>query len=304
MLDLHLLQTLKLSVINIDFCQLDRSWHYSNVRGPFSRLYLITGGEGYVYHHNQKYHLKPGKMHLIPGFTLGSYHCDDYLEQYYIHFSNEMDGWLEIFVEQQCDYHIDAIDLDYMLFKRLLELNPAKALLETDPEKYDRKKHLIRSQQPEGYSSAADYLESIGILKQLLARFFRGKIKPSDDEKTQQLRRFRNVIRYINDNLHEIISVEYLSHIACLNSDYFSKLFKKVMGVAPIEYVNRKRIEKVQLLLVTTNYNLDKIALEAGYRNLSYFSRQFKKYSGMTPGKYRRVNFGPLAPLAQKSSPS
>lgn len=106
-------------------------------------MHLITGGEGYVYHHNQQYHLKAGKIHLIPGFTLGSYHCDDYLEQYYIHFSNEMDGWMEIFVDQQCDYHIDAIDLDY--------------------------------------------LESIGILKQLLSRFFRGGKRPPDDEKTQQL---------------------------------------------------------------------------------------------------------------------
>lgn len=291
MLDTKLLQTLRLSLINMEFCRLDHSWHYNNVMGPTSRLYLITAGEGYVYHHHQKYILSAGKMHLVPAFTLSSYHCDSFLEQYYVHFFNEMDGWMEIFVDQECEYQIDAIPQDYVLFQRLMELNPNKALPDYDPKKYEKHRHLVQYLQPVQNQNAADFLESNGILQQLLSRFLRGPGQPPDDEKTRQLRRLRNILRYINDHLREKIPLEQLAHMIFLNPDYFSRLFTKIIGVRPVEYINRKRIEKAQLLLLTTQDSQEKIAWDVGFSDLSYFCRQFKKYTNMSPGRYRRHQF-------------
>ena len=53
----------------------------------------------------------------------------------------------------------------------------------------------------------------------------------------------------------------------------------------------RKRIEKAQLLLLTTHDSQEKIAWDVGFSDLSYFCRQFKKYTQMSPGRYRRHQF-------------
>lgn len=287
MLDKRALQILKLALINIERCKLDRSWHYTNVRGPFTRLYLITAGEGYVYHHNRKYLLRPGILHLIPGFTLGSYHCDIYLEQYYLHFYNELDGLSEIFLDRWCEYEVEAISRDYDLFARLLELNPNTALPNYDPEKYDKPRQFLRAHTPDSQQSPADYLESLGIMKQLLARFLRTTEQSNDDEHSQQLYRFRHVINYIHNNLHKKITVEQLAEKMYLNSDYFSRLFEQIIGIRPVEYINQKRLEKAQLLLATTEMSQEYIARQAGFNTIHYFSRQFKKHLSLTPGEYR-----------------
>jgi len=62
------------------------------------------------------------------------------------------------------------------------------------------------------------------------------------------------------------------------------------MGMRPIDYINRKRIENAQLQLVATNDLIEKIAIEVGIDNFSYFNRMFKKYSCSTPGEYRRLH--------------
>jgi len=62
------------------------------------------------------------------------------------------------------------------------------------------------------------------------------------------------------------------------------------MGIRPLEYINRKRIEEAQMLLVTSNDPVEKIALETGIDNFSWFCRLFKKYTCSTPGEYRRLH--------------
>jgi AraC-like DNA-binding protein len=58
-----------------------------------------------------------------------------------------------------------------------------------------------------------------------------------------------------------------------------------------VEFIQRKRIEKAQQLLITTKYSLDKIAELSGLNNASYLSRLFKRFTGMSPGKYRQTGF-------------
>ncbi|MGD1946437.1 MAG: helix-turn-helix domain-containing protein [Croceivirga sp.] len=59
-------------------------------------------------------------------------------------------------------------------------------------------------------------------------------------------------------------------------------------GVRPNRFIQMKRIERAQLLLLTTNDTLEVIAEKVGLNNFSYFSRIFKKITGITPGKYRK----------------
>ena len=102
------------------------------------------------------------------------------------------------------------------------------------------------------------------------------------------LSRFNNVIEYIRANLSDTITLETLADIAGINPTYFSNLFSKQMGISPIQYLNKRRIEKAQTLLLSTSDTLDNIARQTGFSDTFYFSRMFKKITGISPSLYRK----------------
>lgn len=78
-----------------------------------------------------------------------------------------------------------------------------------------------------------------------------------------------------------------LADIACVNGCYLIRLFKREVGLSPLRYINQKKIEKAQLLLLTADMPVKEIAYELGFFDLSYFIRLFKKKVGVTPQEYR-----------------
>ena len=100
--------------------------------------------------------------------------------------------------------------------------------------------------------------------------------------------RFKKIIQYINEKISEPITLTELSELADLNPAYFSTLFTKHMGIPPLRYVNNKKIEKAQTLLLSITKTLEEISRMVGYDDVFYFSRIFKKITGLTPAKYRK----------------
>lgn len=92
---------------------------------------------------------------------------------------------------------------------------------------------------------------------------------------------------YIGENLAEELSVSNIAESLFVTPNYFSRLFKRVMGEGCNEYIVRRRIEKAISLLETTTIKTGKIAMMVGYQDTNYFSLAFKKYTGKSPTKYR-----------------
>jgi len=98
-------------------------------------------------------------------------------------------------------------------------------------------------------------------------------------------------VKQIELKYFEICSIEQLLeniHIT-INPRYFIKLFKKHIGFAPVQYLNRVRIEKSCLNLLHTNLPISNIALDSGFGDLRFFNRQFKRFVGITPKEYRQT---------------
>ncbi|GAA0076049.1 response regulator [Clostridium sp. CTA-5] len=97
-------------------------------------------------------------------------------------------------------------------------------------------------------------------------------------------------IEYIQDNIGENVSLEKMASICNLSPCYFSRVFKKSVGVTFISYVNEAKINRAKELLENTDIPVLNVALDLGFDDCGYFIRVFKKSQGLTPKKYREVH--------------
>ena len=176
---------------------------------------------------------------------------------------------------------VDAAGYDSLLMNRLLELNPLKSLTYVDPLLYDNGRLSYNSDVS---PASCVQTESTGILLQLISRFM------SESEKGVQRpasERIEKVARYVTSHLSEPISVDDLSILMCVSTDHFSRIFKKITGESPSKYIRRRRIERAQHLLLTSDMPISRIAEEVGIPNLSQFTRLFSGFCGCPPKFYR-----------------
>jgi two-component system response regulator YesN len=101
----------------------------------------------------------------------------------------------------------------------------------------------------------------------------------------------QTVKEYINFNLDQELTREFLADQVHLNQDYLARIFKKEVGESIVNYITGKRVSVAKEYLEKTNESVNSIAIKVGYDNFSYFTKIFKDRVGMTPKEYRR-NYG------------
>lgn len=102
-------------------------------------------------------------------------------------------------------------------------------------------------------------------------------------------------LRYIHDNFKQKLPLQLVSSYVFVNPQYFSRIFKKEVGMNYIDYVNALKIEYACKLLETTNYPAYRISGECGFTDPSYFNRVFVQQMEMTPKAYRRKHLNDSA---------
>lgn len=97
-----------------------------------------------------------------------------------------------------------------------------------------------------------------------------------------------DVVDYIHRNYAQQIKIEELVQIACVSESHLKRIFKKLFGMSPIEYVILTRINASRDLLETTARTVSDIAQEVGFYDHSHFIRHFRHIRGCTPNDYRK----------------
>lgn len=135
------------------------------------------------------------------------------------------------------------------------------------------------------YETPGHKLETIGILTQIFSRFLDSS--PGYSTSTMVKYNIQPILHHIQNHLAEDIKVDDPAAMACLSKDHFSRIFKSITGLTPCDYVIRKRVERAQFLLITTEKGIMEISEETGFRSASYFTRIFKKQTSRSPARYR-----------------
>lgn len=99
----------------------------------------------------------------------------------------------------------------------------------------------------------------------------------------------QEAICFIQKNYREKLTLEMVSAHVYMNTQYFSRVFKKRIGISCTDYVNNLRIQHACELLEHSTFPSFRIASECGFNDPSYFNRVFHKQMKTTPNKYRKL---------------
>lgn len=99
----------------------------------------------------------------------------------------------------------------------------------------------------------------------------------------------KKMVNYLNENYAKKISLDLIANNLYLSPVYISKLFKEVIGEAPINYLIRIRLDMAkEMLIEKENTSIKEIASLVGYEDVYHFSKLFKKHYGTSPLNYRK----------------
>ncbi len=282
-------QSISVQLKNIAQLRFEQSESWSNINSPFSRMYLVTEGKGHLVIGNETISLEAGHLYLIPSFTTCNYLFKQELSHIYVHFNLSTDNGINIYNLFSIYNKVIATELDYQLFDRLLKILPDMQLPHHDPKVYQTKLWMIKKIN---YNSLSQHLEALGIIRQLFARFI--NTESERNLSSFLIYRIQPILIYIQDNLQNDISIEELAALASFSKDHFTRIFKSIIGMAPCEFIIRKRIEKSQFLLLTTDMTQTQIIEKTNFKSVSYFCRIFKKYTSFSPVEYRKQRVHPV----------
>lgn len=142
------------------------------------------------------------------------------------------------------------------------------------------------------YSNFSDVTEVYIYIKILtiLARvkeYQLSEIKYDDDG--QYSEKFRMVLKYIEQNYMNDITLEDLADLAGYSTYHFSRIFKKYSNMTFINFLNRRRVKAAELLLLESGSTITDVAMQVGFASLTTFNRVFKSINGCTPSDYKKL---------------
>lgn len=98
----------------------------------------------------------------------------------------------------------------------------------------------------------------------------------------------RKAMAYIHTHYPESLTRKDLARYINVSEDHLTHCFQQEMGLSPMAYVTRYRIQQAKQMLERSSQNITAIAQAVGIVDSDYFSRVFRQETGLSPREYRR----------------
>jgi len=275
---------LDFTLLNIGYAEHQANWNFKDIQSPFARIHYVCEGEASIILTDETIKLRPGYLYLTPAYIQHSYACSAKLSLYYIHIYENPELRSSIFDRYSFPKEIKSDQLIATVIQHLYDLNPGRELKMYDPKGYDNSTELMKNMALQTASPIARAAENQAIIHLLMSRF----LAEATNKIPQVEKRLLRVLDYIDENIHHPIAIEQLANLIFISKDHLIRLFKKHMNATPVHYINQKKIEKAQLMMLIDEDNIQQLCFKLGFENISYFNRLFKKFTGETPMSYKR----------------
>lgn len=176
---------------------------------------------------------------------------------------------------------VDTLDLRSMLldqqlrFRNLIK-NPRAAEI------------LLRLAEESTADDAYARLAMTGLLQEFFAVLLRQEIDadkqiPFINDRIRFYKAVEPAVVRLRDRYAEHFSGDELAGACNLNRHHFCRVFKRAMGMTPVQYQNECRLRIADILLKSGSMSISEIAAAVGFRDEAYFSRAYKKSRGIAP---------------------
>jgi AraC-like DNA-binding protein len=264
------LTTALLQLYVVQYGKVGPEWDYHIRQPEINRLYYFLEGAGTIRIRNREYSPQPGQLFLLPANVEISLSTDkaNTFRKYFCHFTLTV-GEVHLFQMFHVPHFVDVIDRAWLdeRFLKLIALSENQSL--TSP------------------------LQIKSVLYEILTLFLdRAQLQGIEedwriDAATSATTKINTILGYIDEHLADRMKIDQLANELHFHPKYFIQLFKSSMGVSPIVYITKKRMEKAQQLLMSSEISVTDIADQVGM-DLYYFSHTFRKLIGLSPTEYRQ----------------
>lgn len=101
--------------------------------------------------------------------------------------------------------------------------------------------------------------------------------------------RLVDVIKFVQANLDEHITLKQIAEIACMTEQSFCRFFKSRLKMNFFQYLEVQRMKHAcDLLIQSSDKSIADIAFECGYTSSSHFCKVFKDNYNQSPSQYRK----------------
>lgn len=243
---------LNMEIWEMRMALLDKDWVGESILSSFTRVYVMLDGEAIVKNANREIHMNPGNVYIVPAGMEFSYRCDAYAKKLYFHISVLMPDGYDLF-NRFSDFIVfknqDISGADRMLGEQTVSniVNVkayiydiiSKCLADCETERIHSYSELIRG--------TIDYIDknlsAMLTVDELAEKMF---VSVSKLQKSFKAEIGIPIGKYIDDRLMLVAekkirisskSVKEISDtLGFCDQFYFSRLFSKKYGIAPLKY--------------------------------------------------------------------
>jgi AraC-like DNA-binding protein len=237
-------------------------------------LHLSGGKQFYI--GNQVYDMMPGDLFFINEFEAHkiTHVCEGVFERFVLKFHPY---WLR-------NHSDESTFLDDCFYNRQSEYSNQ---IHLSPDEVSLLVSLLdRLKSVEGYGQQilrnALALEIIVLLNRFCASGSRMDVTSTLAENHTTV---HSIIQYINENLHQDLSLEKLSNDFFISKNHLIRIFKKHVGTTVHSYIQANRISLAKTLL-SLGCSVSDACNQAGFNDYAHFIRTFSTMVGMSPKRY------------------
>jgi AraC-like DNA-binding protein len=146
--------------------------------------------------------------------------------------------------------------------------------------------------------AAADGRSDIGLdevghlLAQRLVEVVSGKARKPARVTARDRRRAVEAALWLEANSHRDVELEDTARQVRVSPFHFLRLFSRVLGVTPHQYLLRSRLRRAARHLADDDKPVTEVAYDVGFNDLSNFVRSFHRAAGVSPLKFRQASRG------------
>lgn len=130
--------------------------------------------------------------------------------------------------------------------------------------------------------------EAEKIIEILMYKFDLVHYHTGRDIPANQLERYHRIVKEVEERYGEKLELEDIAQKEFIGKNYISQFWKNMTNMNFTEYLNSRRSEKAERMLLATEKSVNEISLICGFSDPKYIYKNFKKWYEKTPSAYKK----------------